>query len=85
MAPMATRIAVLRALARSDTGAISSRLYFMTPAKSAWPGRRTVSSPPPSLPFTVRARLGSTIAMGAPVVFPFHKPPTSETSSCSIF
>jgi len=84
-APTATRATVLRALARSDTGGISSSPYFIMPAKSAWPGRGTAPSAPPGLPLTVRARLGRWMPMGAPVVRPFHTPPTSVTVSRSIF
>ena len=39
IAPTATRAAVSRAEARSSTLRTSSRSYFMTPERSAWPGR----------------------------------------------
>ena len=53
--PAATIAAVWRALARSRAFRTSSRPYFMTPARSAWPGRGSVTA---SLPLPVRLALG---------------------------
>ncbi len=47
-APPATIAAVCRALARSRALRASESSYFMTPARSAWPGRGSVTG---SLPF----------------------------------
>ncbi len=47
MAPTATRAQVSRADARSSTLRTSSSSYFITPERSAWPGRGT---------FTLRQR-----------------------------
>ena len=44
IAPIATRDAVSRALARSSTLRMSSWPYLTTPARSAWPGRGRVTA-----------------------------------------
>ena len=42
-APAATLEAVSLALERSNTGLTSSKLYFITPGRSAWPARILVT------------------------------------------
>ena len=54
-APAATSEAVWRALARSRASRTSSRPYFCAPARSAWPGRGSVTG---FVPFPVRLALG---------------------------
>ena len=54
-APAATITAVCRALARSSASRTSASPYLSTPARSAWPGRGSVTA---SLPLPVRLALG---------------------------
>ena len=97
-APIATRAAVSRALARSRMGRASVCPYFCMPARSAWPGRGRVSG---ALRACAASSCGSTgsaamtvrhfghsefpirIATGLPRVTPCRIPPMISISSCS--
>ena len=95
--PAATIAAVCRALARSSALRTSSSPYFMTPARSAWPGPRqrhrllalSVGSPSggqglmPQVQF-LWSRLRTTSASGVPSVRPCRRPASTSTSSVSI-
>src|SRR6266508_14581 len=92
--PAATRAAVSLALARSKTFRTSSNPYFMTPARSAWPGRGRVSLSPGSVsPSTaIRSRYFSShsafsivMAMGLPRVRPCRTPDRISNRSPSSF
>src|SRR5581483_3832317 len=96
-APAATEAAVCRALACSSASRTSPSPYFRTPARSAWPGRGSVTgfvplpegSPSgghgliPQVQFRW-SRLRTTSASGVPSVRPWRSPASTSTSSVSI-
>ena len=89
--------AVCRADARSSASRTSASPYFCTPARSAWPGRGSVTAfvPFPSgspsgghglIPHVqfLWSRLRTTSASGVPSVRPWRRPASTSTSSVSI-
>src|SRR5581483_7403319 len=96
-APAATWTAVCRADARSSASRPSASPYFCTPARSAWPGRGSVTDFVPfpcgspsgahgSIPHVqfLWSRLRTTSASGVPRVRPWRRPASTSTSSVSI-
>ncbi|HEY6030833.1 MAG TPA: chorismate synthase [Gaiellaceae bacterium] len=95
--PAATTTAVCRADARSSASRTSAWPYFWTPARSAWPGRGSVTGfvpfpcgPPsgghgfiPHVQF-LWSRFSTTSASGVPSVRPCRSPASTCTSSVSI-
>ena len=95
--PAATCTAVCRADARSSALRTSSWSYLSTPARSAWPGRGSVTvfvplpcgSPSgghglmPHVQF-LWSLLRTTSASGVPSVRPWRSPASTSTRSCSI-
>src|SRR5579864_1426979 len=96
-APAATCTAVCRAEARSSASRTSASPYFCTPARSAWPGRGSVTGFVPfpcgspsgghgAIPHVqfLWSRFLTTSASGVPSVRPCRRPASTSTSSVSI-
>ncbi len=89
-APSATVVAVDRALARSSASRASSKPYFCTPGRSAWPGRGRVKRGPPRDAGDMRSfqfswsLFQTTSAMGVPSVTPPRIPERNWARSVSI-
>lgn len=98
--PTATRAAVSRALARSNTGRASEKPYFCMPGRSACPGRGLVNGSLRPSPANTSGSTGSAamtcshlghslfpirIATGPPWVRPCRTPPITSSSSASKF
>ena len=94
IAPAPTRIAVSRALERSRIWRTSSSWYFCVPARSAWPGRSSVTRSTSSSTSSVAMRtrqlalswslLRSQRAIGEPIVSPWRTPEVISARSVSI-
>jgi len=89
---IAVRVTVSRADERSSTGRTSSKPYLITPAMSAWPGRRRVtlrtsSSTGFSSMMVVQlglSALRTSSEIGEPMLRPWRTPDRISTVSVSI-